>query len=94
MSFETSSIPSVPSKEGEYGWSAIDEAIESGTSAADIVVKQAAAWQYHQFHIHGSENPLSATAMLDKVAITFVRLTPQEMERLRAAYIKLPPHYY
>jgi len=84
----------MPNKEGEYSWSAIDGAIEPETSPVDRVVKTAAAWQYHQFHIHGSENPLSLTAMFKKALETFIHLTPQEMKALREAHKKLPPHQY
>lgn len=84
----------MPDRDGEFGWSAIDEALK-GVTGVELMVKRASAMQYHQFHIHGAENPLGMERLLKKTHETFAKhLTPEQMKALRDAHKLLPPHHY
>ncbi len=84
----------MPDRKSEYSWEAIGEVIKVTEMPTQDVVRQAAAWQFHQFVLHSKENPLKDRRMLIKHVETFTLLTVEEMQALRDAHNALPPHDY
>lgn len=80
-------------REGEYGWEAIPRAIGIETPRRDMAAKIAAAWVYHQFKLHASDNRLNPHAQ-DQLNSAISILSDEERAVLDEAHSSLAPHNY